>query len=404
MTAAVTPPLTLGEILDRTIQIYRRNFLLFAGISLAPSACYVLTYGSASLYFTSHAAQLQGTPNLQLILTIFGIFAGFLILGVPLLLAISSLSLGALNFAATLRNSGQPVTIRAAYAYAFKKFWRYLGIFALQLLFALVIPGAVFAGIIVIGSISAALLTAAAGNPALVFLVSLLLILIVVALFVAMILIWLRFSLAFPASFVEDLKIWPSMQRSNLLSKGSRGRIFVMYLLVAVLVGVLYYALILPVDLVMALVYFKSNNLAAMLARPPLILQVINLFIGFLQRAFTLPIYAIALVLFYNDQRTRHEGYDIELLMAQAGWSTAPQSPAPEPAEAGLFPHLEPPTDPASATFDRPEAIPPETAGSNLSAAALAAAPAPAETPAEASSSEAHPHEISAPPPEAPEA
>ena len=370
MTAAVTPPLTLGEILDRTIQIYRRNFLLFAGISLAPSACYVLTYGSASLYFTSHAAQLQGTPNLQLILTIFGIFAGFLILGVPLLLAISSLSLGALNFAATLRNSGQPVTIRAAYAYAFKKFWRYLGIFALQLLFALVIPGAVFAGIIVIGSISAALLTAAAGNPALVFLVSLLLILIVVALFVAMILIWLRFSLAFPASFVEDLKIWPSMQRSAQLTKGTRGRIFVMYLLVVIVTIVVYYALTLPIDILLKLTLYKSMAALALITKPPIVLQIVNLVISCLERAFTLPIYAISLVLFYNDQRTRMEGYDIEQLMDHAGWSSLPPTPlvfapAPEtahPAYANPEPPAAPETSFSSPDFGSPSADAPTLA------------------------------------------
>jgi hypothetical protein len=34
-------PLTLGEILDRTIQLYRTNFLLFAGISTPsmPACC-----------------------------------------------------------------------------------------------------------------------------------------------------------------------------------------------------------------------------------------------------------------------------------------------------------------------------------------------------------------------------
>jgi len=334
MAAAVTPPLTLGEILDRTIQLYRRNFLLFVGISLAPSACYVLTYGSVSLYFTSHAKQLQatgaGTPNMQVIFTFLGILAAFLFLGLPLLAAISSLSLGALNFAASLRNRQQPVTLREAYAYAFKKFWRNLGIFTLQLLFAGVIPGAAFGGVVVIAVIGAALLRAAgSGNPAFAALVGIFVVLLVVALFVVMVLIWLRFSLAFPASFIEDLKIWPAMQRSNRLSKGSRGRIFVMYLLVAVLIFVLYYALTLPVDLVLGLIFFKNNQLAALLSKPPLVVYVINLFVSFLQRAFALPIYAIALVLFYNDQRTRQEGYDIELLMAQAGWLTTPPTVPP---------------------------------------------------------------------------
>src|ERR1700676_3927139 len=36
MTAFGLRPLTLGEILDRTFTLYRRNFLLFVGISAIP--------------------------------------------------------------------------------------------------------------------------------------------------------------------------------------------------------------------------------------------------------------------------------------------------------------------------------------------------------------------------------
>src|SRR5260221_5259984 len=36
MTAFDLRPLTLGEILDRTFTLYRRNFLLFVGISAIP--------------------------------------------------------------------------------------------------------------------------------------------------------------------------------------------------------------------------------------------------------------------------------------------------------------------------------------------------------------------------------
>ena len=351
MAAAVTPPLTLGEILDRTIQLYRRSFLLFLGISAAPAACFVLISGGFSLYFTSHAAQLQGTPNMQLMLTFFGVFAGFLIIGLPLLLAISSIGLSALNYAAFQRNHQEPVTIRAAYAYAFQKFWRYLGILSLQLLFASVIPGAVFAGIVVIGAVAATLMAASTkGGQIFAVLLGLLFFVLMLALLVAMVVIWLRVSLAFPASLVEGRKAWPSLQRSNQLSKGTRGRIFVMYLLVGILVIVAYYALVFPVDIVLGFTLYKSSQLAVLLTKPPVILRVINLFIGFLQRAFVMPIYCIGLLLFYNDQRTRLEGYDIELLMAQAGWANQ-QPQQPTPVDTGFSPQPfteQPSTSPAA--------------------------------------------------------
>jgi hypothetical protein len=37
-----------------------------------------------------------------------------------------------------------------------------------------------------------------------------------------------------------------------------------------------------------------------------------------------MPVYAIALVLFYYDQRVRQEGFDIEMLMRQAGMDAEP--------------------------------------------------------------------------------
>jgi len=40
---------------------------------------------------------------------------------------------------------------------------------------------------------------------------------------------------------------------------------------------------------------------------------------SFAVQAFTKPVYAIALMLFYYDQRIRKEGFDIEWMMARAG-------------------------------------------------------------------------------------
>jgi hypothetical protein len=108
-----------------------------------------------------------------------------------------------------------------------------------------------------------------------------------------------------------------------------------MYLLVVILTVISYYALTAPVDIVLKFTVYKSMAGMALLTKPPILLQVVNLFISFLERSFVMPIYAIALLLFYNDQRTRQEGYDIELLMAQAGWSTLPPL---APIEPGLAP------------------------------------------------------------------
>ena len=53
---------------------------------------------------------------------------------------------------------------------------------------------------------------------------------------------------------------------------------------------------------------------------------------AFAVQSLVKPIYGIALVLFYYDQRIRLEGFDIEWMMQQAGMLQPPPAPEPEPA------------------------------------------------------------------------
>jgi hypothetical protein len=66
---------------------------------------------------------------------------------------------------------------------------------------------------------------------------------------------------------------------------------------------------------------------------------------SFAIQAFTRPVYGVALMLFYYDQRIRQEGFDIEWMMFQAGLVP----PAPQPAQ------LEPQTLP---TTEIPPSLP----------------------------------------------
>ena len=336
--AASTPPLSLGEILDRTVQLYRRNFLLFIAIALLPAAFDVLVSGGAGIYFTSAAPAFKGSgpEATQALVIFFIVFALFVFICIPLLVGVFSLSLSALNYAALRCNRGEAVTVREAYAHSFRQFWRYLGILSLQILFAGVIPGAAFTIIIMIFGMLAAIAATSGGGKATSVVAGLLILLFFIVVIAVAIWIWLRYCLAFPACITEEKKAWPAMQRSVQLSKGSRGRIFVMYVMVFILAVVAYYALTAPVDIVLKLTLYKSMGGMEMLTKPPILLQVVSLFISFLERSFVMPIYAISLLLFYNDQRTRQEGYDIELLMAQAGWSSLPPAEPIPSLQSGL--------------------------------------------------------------------
>ncbi len=381
--AAASPPLTLGEILDRTVQLYRRNFLLLAGIATPAAALTVLISGSVVLLFSHQLFSLgelgqSGKDTTQAaseagLLIGFGMIV-FVLIGLPLLLIVFSMCFSALNYASFHLNQGGKVTIRESYKYSFAHFWRHVGILFLQSLFAGIVPYFVFGAIVMIGAVLAALASRSGSGQSLAALFVLLFIVLIVALMVACVLIWLRLALAYPASVGENKKAWDSLKRSNQLTSGSRGRIFVMFLLVWLLSIVLAAALAIPVDIVIALVMHTSLTSG----HPPVlfftVIQAANLLAGFLVRIFVMPIYAVALLLFYNDQRTRLEGYDIEQLMSRAGWGELPPllvgsqtsvdfAPAPEPAVYS-GPETVYPAAPAGNSVGSPPSTEPHAEGS----------------------------------------
>jgi hypothetical protein len=151
----------------------------------------------------------------------------------------------------------------------------------------------------------------------------------------------LRYSLAVPACVVENLTARKAIRRSIELSKGARGRIFLMGLLIFIIAFGL--EAVTQSFLVILAIKHKGQIGPAALAISQVMAFFTNTFIG--------PIYAAGLALFYYDQRVRKEGYDIELMMQQAGMVVAPGKisvPAPEPPQDVEFPQANKPTLPTS--------------------------------------------------------
>jgi hypothetical protein len=145
------------------------------------------------------------------------------------------------------------------------------------------------------------------------------------------ILMGLRYALAVPACVVENLKARPAIKRSIQLTQGSRGRIFVLGLLIAVI----QIGLVLLTQLFFVLAAVKQHGVL------PAWVRVLQQVVGFFTNTFIGPMWATGLTLFYYDQRVRKEGFDIEWMMQAAGMTapatvpveTAPET-APEPAPA----------------------------------------------------------------------
>src|SRR5579864_4043252 len=122
-------PSTLGEILDRTADMYRSRFLVFLGIASLPAG---VVFASAVAVFLFFA--WMGTQGRSVDPTVGGVVALLFVAGcglilAPLCTAVASLGAGALNHAAVAAFHHQPMGIRQAYKAAWKRGWRYIGIF-----------------------------------------------------------------------------------------------------------------------------------------------------------------------------------------------------------------------------------------------------------------------------------
>ena len=303
-------PLTLGEILDRTAELYRSNFPLLAGISSV--------YGGILLVLSLvQIAAQRGALAMHMKTGLIVVsVAGLLILWLAIFIA-GGLAMAANTRAVGWVHLGEPASIGAAYRATLPRTGRYLWLMTITYFRAwipcVLVYGA-YAAVILVYIRPTGLLTPHAAPPApktmLIFLASSVVFLfLLVGSLVYGIIMSLRYSLAVPACTVENLKAREAISRSIQLSKGSRGRIFMLGLL----------ALIIQLGLTgltqgfFLVVGIKNHGVL------PIWMSVVQQFLAFLTNTFVQPIYATGFTLFYYDQRVRKEGYDIERMMHAAG-------------------------------------------------------------------------------------
>lgn len=340
-------PLTLGEILDRTAQLYRTNFLLFAGIaSVYAGALLVLSLLQIAVQEVLRMEHMNGK-------IVWATVAGML-LAWPVAVIAGGIAVAANNRAVSWLHLGQPATIRGAYASIRPKIGRYLWLMTITT-FVVWVPFVVlYAGYtaFTLKYIKpTGILSQSGGHmdpqTAMMFLgVTLIFGILVLGALVYAILMGLRYSLAVPACVVEEIPARQAIRRSIALSKGARGRIFLLGLLViAIQIGL---GLITQTLFVVAAVKHHGEL--------PAVIRVLQQLVAFCTNTFVGPIYATGFTLFYYDQRVRKEGFDIEWMMQAAGLSGAAQTDATLPAA---------PEDATVQTIVQPPVIAPEAGTTN---------------------------------------
>jgi hypothetical protein len=276
-------PLSLGELLDRTFFLYRRHFLLFAGIAAIPySVFFVVNLAGISLpALVRSASNGRFTSQVTAAAVGGGLVAviGILVGSVAFLFAV-----GATVFAVSEIYMGHQTSIRASLGRVRGHAGTIFGVLFLT-------------GVIMIGGF--------------------------IALIIPGIYLMCRMCVATPAALLEDLGPADSIRRSFDLTKGFAGRAFMIYLLYfALAVGAA--ALVqFPIAFLFGL-YAKQTQLRLMML---VLMQAGN----FLTSVLVTPVSTIGFALFYYDLRVRKEAFDLQMMMQAIG-----ADPMPPPITGGV--------------------------------------------------------------------
>jgi hypothetical protein len=302
-------PLSLGEILDRTATIYRKNFWLLAGIS-AVYAGSVMVLGLIQIGI--RAAFSSNVIMASIIVGLIGV------LQLPVILIMAGLCIAAINRAVAWIHLNQPATIRGAYASVWPRLGRYIWLMflvGLRIYWPMLV---IFIPIIFLAGLAGVGAGRSSTSPAAFAMIGILgLVTFVLAAGAAVYMIWqaLRLALSVPCCVVENLNAVDAMNRSIQLTEGSRGRIFVLGLLVAVIQLGLTFVGMIPFFV------FGWRQAMANHGQFSLGILIMQQGISFIITSFVTPIYSTGFMLFYYDLRIRKEGYDIEWMMQAAGLS-----------------------------------------------------------------------------------
>lgn len=315
-------PLSLGEILDRTFQLYRSYFLMFVGISSFAAGLDLIW----KLIQTTAVRALQHKVGL---VALGAVSSGFTLVNVLIYIVVSAVAMAATARAVSAIYLGQSTGIALAYRESQSHWSRYVWLFIVAALLAWGPVMLIFMAILVVavavpgfstGTLGALVLPALMGLAMLVF-------------FPFGIWMTLRYSLANPACVFEDLPVRAALKRSVLLSKGAMQKlsIFVMLLLVVILSSILTYAGLMP--LFISVFRDSFHHVAPVVSVG---MTVYTFLIQFVVASITIPLYAIGLTLFYYDARIRKEGFDIEWLMQRAAADTVAVLPGVLPPAESL--------------------------------------------------------------------
>jgi hypothetical protein len=244
-------PLSLGRLLNETFDIYRRNFLLFLGISAIP-------YGVLLLLLIMFDKTLDTIRDGVGIAGLLGLL--FTIVAIVL---VPSIVIAATAFAVSDIYLERTTSIKSCLSRVFGKALKVLAVsFMLWLIVALgllmfLAPGVYWAGV---------------------------------------------YGIAIPAAILENISVGQALPRSSRLTQNFIGRVTIVYFLTWIFYGIMKYPLDAGLELLWPIIHPHFVHLTKLNLRDISSMLAMTLF-G--------PISAIGLTLTYYDLRVRKEAFDL---------------------------------------------------------------------------------------------
>jgi len=294
-------PMTVGQILDQTFRLYKRNFLRFVAIvavvqvPLALISMLLLVPVATNAGFQQQQAGIPGSAEWMVSddygqagntvsdpdLPFGAIFLGGFVAGLIWWLA-ATLSNAALIKSVSESYLGREATVGEAYRFVLPKLWRLLwaGIMVAVIVsigfLLLIVPGVIFA---------------------------------------------IYFALTTQAIVVEDVSAKGGMSRSKELASGNKGKVCGLLVLVTIIGAIIGW------------IFGAAGEALGFLlpAQSEMTAMVISQSSSLIGQVLAAPIGAAAMILLYYDLRIRKEGFDLEMLAKSLGSSpTATVSNASE--------------------------------------------------------------------------
>jgi MFS family permease len=248
-------PMSTGELLDRTFFLYRKHFTLFVGIVAVP---YLIL-----LALRLAQAALLGK---SLIVSTF-VVGGVMVVAYLIALAASQ---SATVVAVSAVHLDKPISIGTAFGAVKGRLLKIIGIMIAMWVglavgfLLLIIPGIILS---------------------------------------------LGWALTIPVAVIENKGLKESTSRSWFLTKGDRGRIFVVAFLFVVLLYIMMILLQGP------LLFALGSSRLVMRTTFPGWFLVLNSVATFISECLVGPLLTIALSLIYYDERVKKEGFDLQLML-----------------------------------------------------------------------------------------